>query len=186
MSFVDSFIYHNFRDISIFHPLFGLQSQIMTSSVIALLHNFFMMLKSWAENLKYSWRSYKDFGMYNMWAEYFKKSTRSSQSCNFGKILQCWKNLGMFSSSRFWDIIFSTLFNTYVYRRVSFRAVDIIISKQEEICGPKILTMETTIFIFVWSLAVWRLSRNQFKPVWAETVKNYPAWKLELLSPQNR
>ena len=43
----------------------------------------------------------KDFGMYNMWAKYFKKSTRSSQSCKFGKILQCWKNLGMFPSSRF-------------------------------------------------------------------------------------
>ena len=35
-------------------------------------------------------------------------------------------------------------------------------------------------------LAVWRLSRNQFKPVLAETVKNYPEGKLELLSPQNR
>ena len=66
-----------------------------------------MILKSWAENLKYLWRSYKEFGMHNMWAEYSKKkSTRSSQSCSFGKILQCWKNLGMFPSSRFWDIIF--------------------------------------------------------------------------------
>ena len=35
-------------------------------------------------------------------------------------------------------------------------------------------------------LAVWRLSRNQFKPVWEETVQYYPARKLELLSPQNR
>ena len=33
-------------------------------------------------------------------------------------------------------------------------------------------------------LAAWRLSRNQFKPVWAETVENYPARKLEFLSPQ--
>jgi hypothetical protein len=32
---------------------------------------------------------------------------------------------------------------------VSFSAVDIIISKQEEIFGPKILMMETTISIFV-------------------------------------
>ena len=55
------------------------------------------MLKSWEGNQKYLWRSYKDFGMYNMWAKYFYKSTRSSQSCNFGKILQCWKNLGMFN-----------------------------------------------------------------------------------------
>ena len=29
----------------------------------------------------------------------------------------------------------------------------------------------------------WRNSKNQFKPVWEETVKNYPAQKLELLSP---
>ena len=67
----------------------------------ALLHNFFMMLKSWAKNLKYLWRSYKDFGMSNMWAEYFKKSTRSSQSCNCGKNLQFWKNLGMFPHQDF-------------------------------------------------------------------------------------
>ena len=32
VSFVDSFIYHDFRDLSIFHPLFGLESQIMTLS----------------------------------------------------------------------------------------------------------------------------------------------------------
>ena len=44
---------------------------------------------------------------------------------------------------------FSTRFNTYVYRRVSFTAVDIIISKEEEIFGPKILMMETTISFFV-------------------------------------
>ena len=50
---------------------------------------------------------------------------------------------------------FSTLFNTYVYRRVSFSAVVIIISKEEKIFGPKMLMMKT----------VWRLSRNQFKPV---------------------
>ena len=32
---------------------------------------------------------------------------------------------------------FSTLFNTFVYCRVSFTAVDLIISKEEEIFGPK-------------------------------------------------
>ena len=35
-------------------------------------------------------------------------------------------------------------------------------------------------------LAVWRLSRKQFKPVWAETVENYPERKQGLLIPQNR
>ena len=56
---------------------------------------------------------------------------------------------------------FSTLFKTFVYRRVSFSAVEIILSKEQEIFGPKILMMETTISI-------------------------YPTQKLELLSPQNR
>ena len=42
------------------------------------------------------------------------------------------------------------------------------------------------IFFLSEGLAVWRLSRNQFKPVWDETVKNYPARKQELLSSQNR
>ena len=32
VSFVDLFIYHDFRDLSIFHPLFGLESKIMTLS----------------------------------------------------------------------------------------------------------------------------------------------------------
>ena len=45
---------------------------------------------------------------------------------------------------------------------VSFSAVDIIISKEEEIFGPKILMMETTISFLSEGLAVWRLSRNQF------------------------
>ena len=34
-----------------------------------------------------------------------KKSTRSSEVWNFGKNFQCWKHLGMFPSSRFWDTI---------------------------------------------------------------------------------
>ena len=108
-----------------------------------------------------------------------QKSTRSRQSCNFGKILQCWKNLGMLPSSRFWDTIF---FNC-VYLRVSFSVGDIIISKEEEMFGPKILMMETTIFFFVWRVGC--LEAEQ-KPVWVETVENYPARKLELLTPQNR
>ena len=85
-----------------------------------------------------------------MWAEYFSKYNRSSLSCNFGKILLCWKNLGMLLSFRFWDTIFSTLFNTYVYRRVSFSAVDIIISKEEEIFGPTILMMVRQYLFFIW------------------------------------
>ena len=32
MSFVDSVIYHDFQDLSIFHPLFGFKPQIMTLS----------------------------------------------------------------------------------------------------------------------------------------------------------
>ena len=61
---------------------------------------------------------------------------------------------------------FSTPFYTFVYCLVSYSAIDIIISKEEEIFGPRILMMETTIFFVVSEgLAVWRLSRNQFKPV---------------------
>ena len=44
---------------------------------------------------------------------------------------------------------FKTVFNTYVYRRVSFSTVDIIISQEEEIFGPKILITKTTIYFFV-------------------------------------
>ena len=48
--------------------------------------------------------------------------------------------------------VFSTLFNTYVYRRVSSSEVDIIISKEEEIFGPQILMMVTTVYFY---LKVW-------------------------------
>jgi hypothetical protein len=49
---------------------------------------------------------------------------------------------------------------------VSFSEEDLIISKEEEIFGPKILMMVTTIYFFLSEgLAVWRLSRNLFKPV---------------------
>ena len=80
---------------------------------------------------------------------------------------------------------FSTLLNTYVYRRVSFSVVDIIITKEEKIFVQKSWWWKQQLFFFE-GLAVWRLSRKQLKPVWAETVKNYPAQKLELLSPRNR
>ena len=145
-----------------------------------------MMLKSWIENLKYLWRSYEDFGMYNMWAEYFKKSSISSQSCNFDKILQCWKNLGMFPSLRFWDIIFSALFNTYVYRRVLQRGRHHHIKGRRNIWSKNLDDGNNNIFFLSVALAVCRLSRIQFKPVWTGTVENYPAQKLELLSPQNK
>ena len=98
------------------------------------------MLRSWAENLKYLWRSYEDFGMYNMCAKYLKKNPpEAAKVATSVKFFNVEKNLGMFPSSRFWDTFFKTLFNTYVYRRVSFSAVEIIISKEEEIFGPEIL-----------------------------------------------
>ena len=81
---------------------------------------------------------------------------------------------------------FLTLFTTYVYRCESFSVVDIIIEKEEEIFGQKILMMVTTISFLVKGFTVLRLSINQFVPVWAETVKNYPIRKLELLRSQNR
>ena len=69
---------------------------------------------------------------------------------------------------------------------MSFTAVVIVLLFDREIFGPKILMIETTISFLSECLADWRLSRSQFKPVWAETIKNYPARKLELPSPQNR
>ena len=59
-------------------------------------------------------------------------------------------------------------------------------SKWEEIFDPNILMMIQTFFFFGEGLTVWGKSWNQFKPVKAETVENYPERKLELLSPTNR
>ena len=151
MSFVDSVIYHDFRDLSIFHPLFGFESQIMTLSQKCqksdfLGHCSFTQLFHDVEKLRRKTKIFVKIIQRCWYTQhvgliYKKKSTRSSQSWNFGRIIQCW-NLGMFPSSRFSD--------TYVYRRVSFSAVDIIISKEEKIFSPKILMMETTISFFVW------------------------------------
>ena len=90
----------------------------------------------------------------------FQTSTRSSQSYNFSKIIQCKKNPSI-KILRY--IFFSTLYNTYGYCHVSFSTVDIIISKEEKIFGPKILMMVTKIFFLSEGLAVWRLNRNQFE-----------------------
>ena len=67
------------------------------------------------------------------------------------KFLNVEKTQAFFPHQDFEILFFSTLFNTYVYRRVSFSAVDIIISKQDEIFGPNIFMMETTISIFIES-----------------------------------
>ena len=111
VSFVDSFIFHDFRDLSIFHPLFGPKSKIITLSPKFQKSDFlgncsFTQLFHDVEKLSRKPKIFVKVIQRFWWAEYFKKSTRSSQSCNFGKIFQCWKNLGMFPSSRFWDIIF--------------------------------------------------------------------------------
>ena len=98
----------------------------------------------------------------------------------------CQKKLGMFLSSRFWDTIF---FNYVLHiclppcvlQRGRHHHV-----KEEKYIWSKYLDDGNNNIFLSEGLAVWRLSRNHFKPVWAETVKNYPARKLELLTPQNR
>ena len=99
----------------------------------------------------------------------------------------------MFKKTKAWyhhqDFLFEYFFvkkydNDYLC--VSFTAVVVVLLFDREIFGPKILIMETTISFLSEGLAVGRLSRNQFKPVLAETVKNYPVRKLEFLSPQSR
>ena len=99
-----------------FTLFFALEVQIMPSSQsfwksdflchCSFTKLFFIMLKNVKENLTYLWRSYKYFGVYNMKAQYLRKSPIGSQSWNFRKNHQCWKNLGMFPSSRFWDTFF--------------------------------------------------------------------------------
>ena len=79
------------------------------------------------------------------------------------------------------SVFCSTLLKIYVYIRVSFSAVDIVISKEEEIFDPKILMMETTIYFLGWWFGY---LEDKQKPVW--TMKNYPGQKLKLLSPPNR
>ena len=66
---------------------------------------------------------------------------------------------------------------------MSFSEVNIISSKEEEILNPKILMMVMTTSFFGWRFGC---LKDEQKPIWAETVYNYPAKKLELVSPQNR
>ena len=97
------------------------------------------------------------------------------------------KNQAYYPHQDFYILICSTLFNTNVYLFVSFRALNIVTSKDKEMFKPKILMMVKKNSLFLsGSLAVWRISRNQVRPVWAENVKNYSARKLELLCTHNR
>ena len=63
--------------------------------------------------------------------------------------------------------LFSTLFNTYVYRRVSFTAVDIIISKEEKNIQSKNFDDGNDNIFFclkVWHFGGWaETSLNQFE-----------------------
>ena len=54
----------------------------------------------------------------------------------------------MYPLSRFWDTIFSSVFNTQVYLGVSFSEIDIITLKEEELFDPKMLMRDTTIKFF--------------------------------------
>ena len=58
------------------------------------------------------------------------------------------KNLGMYPLSKFWDTIFSSVFNTQVYLGVSFSEIDIITLKEEELFDPKMFMRDTTIKFF--------------------------------------
>ena len=46
--------------------------------------------------------------------------------------------------------------------------------------------METTISFLVKVLPIWRMIKNQFESVRAETNENYPAWKLQIDQRQTR
>ena len=94
-----------------------------------------------------------------------KNPPEAAKVATLVKFFNVEKNNACFPHQDFEIQFFSTLLKTYVYRRVSFTAVDIIISKEEKVFGPKILMMETTISFLSEGLAVLRLSRNQFKPV---------------------
>ena len=69
---------------------------------------------------------------------------------------------------------------------VFFSKAALIKSKAKQIFNKTILKIVGTHFFLVESLAVWRIIRNQFEPVWAEIAKNSLSRKLELLIPQNR
>ena len=105
VSFVESVIYHDFKDLSTFYPLLCLKSQIMMLSQKCLGHCTFSQLFHDVEKLRRKPKKIVKV-MQRFWyvqhvGFIFCLSTRSSQSCNFGKICQYWKNLHMFPSSRF-------------------------------------------------------------------------------------
>ena len=123
------------------------------------------------------------FHRVNSW----KNSTRSSQSFNLDQILQCWekpKHVTLFKILR--SNFCNHFFYTHSCLRVSFSKAAIIKSKAKQIFYPLILKLYQQLSFLVESLTVWRISRNHFKPVRAEIVKNYPSQKLKFLILQNR
>ena len=115
--FMESVIYQDFRVSNIFNPLFNRESQIRKWGQnfwkseffghCSFTQLFFYDFVKLSRKKKYLWRGYKDCDKNNIYA-WQKKPTRSSQSCNFGKILHCWKDLGMLQFSRFFYWILVT------------------------------------------------------------------------------
>ena len=79
-----------------------------------------------------------------LYIHFFKSAKVATlvKNFNFENTLACYPH------QDFEKQFLSTLNNTYVYRRVSFSAVDIFISKEDDICGQNFLFMVTTISFF--------------------------------------
>ena len=77
--------------------------------------------------------------IYNIQRYKHKKSTTIIQSCNFGKVLQCWKTQACYLIEILRYNFFKTLFHTICYIHLSFSAVAIITSRKEEIFNKIIL-----------------------------------------------
>ena len=107
-----------------------------------------------------------------------KKSTKSSKICNFGKILQCWKNLGM--------LWLQPLLHTHSCLCVSFGEAAIIILKKQEIFYTTNMKSETIIFLFGWTFDWAETGFNKFAHPLSKIHQKYLCQKLELLSTQNR
>ena len=110
----------------------------------------------------------------------FKKFHQKQPMLQIGKILHCWKNLGMLRFSRFWDQVFATTsLHTYLPPFVLHQGSQYQIQGQTNFQPTN---LEKRFINFLFLLRVWLFGGLK---VWSQIAENYPSQKLELLFPKN-
>ena len=106
---------------------------------------------------------------FNQHVHDFEKLRRNLKCLQKFKFVNVEKTYGCYPHQDFETHFCSTLFNTNVYLRMSFRALDIFTPKDKQIFKPKMVKMLTKTFFFVQEFGCFE---DYQKPVWTSLSRN--------------